>query len=64
MMRHETKHIDNQLLNSSNKENDYFRGLTLGQKQHDREKLLGQLKQSQQSKEKGAIVLLRLLQNG
>jgi len=42
-----------QLLKSPNTDNEYIRGLTLGRKQYDREKLLAQLKQSQQSKERG-----------
>jgi hypothetical protein len=44
-----------QLLKTENTSSMYFQGLTLGQKQHDREKLLAQLKQSQmnQDKEKG-----------
>ena len=35
----------NQLLKSTNKENEYFQGLELGKKQQDRKKLLGQIKQ-------------------
>lgn len=42
-----------QLLKSPNTDNEYIQGLTLGQKQYDREKVLAQLKQSQQSKDKG-----------
>ena len=42
-----------QLLSNPNNQNEYFEGLVLGQKQFDREQLLAQVKQSQQSKEKG-----------
>lgn len=41
-----------QILASANTSNAYCEGLTLGQKQHDREKLLEQLKQSQKSNKK------------
>jgi hypothetical protein len=41
-----------QLLKSPNKGNEYFQGVSHGQQQHDREKLLAQLKQSQKAKDR------------
>jgi hypothetical protein len=41
------------ILKSANKENEYFQAMIMGQKEHNREQLLEQLKQSQQSKERG-----------
>jgi hypothetical protein len=41
-----------QLLKSTNKENEYFQGLELGKKQHDREKLLQQIKHSNKTRNK------------
>ena len=36
------------ILQSANKENKYFQAMIMGQKEHDREMLLNQLKESQQ----------------
>lgn len=41
------------ILKSANKENRYFQAMMMGQKEHNREKLLEQLKQSQKSKQRG-----------
>ena len=41
-----------QLLKSDSKDNAYCEGLLMGQKQHDREKILQQLKDSQKSNSK------------
>jgi hypothetical protein len=41
------------ILKSANKESTYFKAMIMGQKEHNREKLLEQLKQSQKSKDRG-----------
>jgi hypothetical protein len=43
----------NGILKSANKDTTYFQALIMGQKEHNREKLLEQLKQSQKSKDMG-----------
>lgn len=50
--QHEPKLLD-QILSGQESKDDYFQGLREGRKQHEKEKFLEQMKDSQKGKDKG-----------